>query len=175
MRCLMLLRHAKAVPVHRAVRDEDRALNARGREDAPKMGAYMARHALVPDRAIVSPAKRTRETWEGAATVFSNPPPAVYDSRLYDAAPQTIIDVIQESGSTAPRLLVVGHNPGLQKLAMLLIAAGDVEARERLGEALPTSGLVIIDFAFDDWKKLHLHAGRLDRFVTPQSLNLMTD
>lgn len=175
MRTLMLLRHSKAVPANKAIRDEDRLLNARGREDAPKMGAYMARHALVPDKAIVSPAKRTRETWEAAAATFPKLPPVVYDSRLYDAAPQTIMGVIKENGGAASRLLVVGHNPGLEKLALLLIAAGDVDARERLSEALPTTGLITIDFAFDNWNQLHSRAGRLSHFVTPNSLSSMAD
>jgi len=65
---------------------------------------------------------------------------------------------------------VIGHNPGLHELARLLIASGDIEAREQLTEKLPTSGLVIIDFAVDSWARLHPHSGRLERFVTPQSL-----
>ena len=64
MRTLMLLRHAKAVPADGKIRDHDRPLASRGQKDAPKIGAYMARHQLQPDRAIVSPSKRTRETWE---------------------------------------------------------------------------------------------------------------
>ena len=48
--------------------------------------------------------------------------------------------------------------------------AGDIDARERLREKLPTSGLVIIDFAFDDWGKLHPQSGRLERYVSPKSL-----
>ena len=48
--------------------------------------------------------------------------------------------------------------------------AGDIEARERLNEGLPTAGLVVIDFAAETWDKLHAHAGRLERFVTPRSL-----
>ena len=52
----------------------------------------------------------------------------------------------------------------------MLIASGDVEARERLNEKLPTSGLVIVEFAFDDWGRLHPQSGRLERFVSPKSL-----
>ncbi|MEJ2376219.1 MAG: hypothetical protein P8Y71_12660 [Pseudolabrys sp.] len=52
----------------------------------------------------------------------------------------------------------------------MLIAAGDVEARERLNEKLPTSGLVIIEFAFDDWGRLHPQSGRLERFISPKTL-----
>jgi phosphohistidine phosphatase len=53
----------------------------------------------------------------------------------------------------------------------MLVASGDVETRERLREKMPTCGLVIIDFAFDDWGKLHPQSGRLERFVTPKSLS----
>jgi phosphohistidine phosphatase len=77
---------------------------------------------------------------------------------------------VKEAVPATHTLLVVGHNPGLHDLAVILIASGDVQARERLREKLPTSGLVIIDFAFDDWGKLHPHCGRLERFVTPKSL-----
>jgi phosphohistidine phosphatase len=67
-------------------------------------------------------------------------------------------------------LLMIGHNPGLHDAARSLIASGDVEARERLNEGLPTSGLVVIDFPGKDWRKLHAPGGRLDRFITPRSL-----
>lgn len=171
MHCLVLFRHAKAVPSDGAIRDYDRPLDTRGRQDAPKMGAYMARHQLVPDLAIVSPAKRTRETWELAAAAFPVPPPVIYEDRLYDASPQIILDVIKAAGGDARRLLIIGHNPGIHQLAVLLIAAGDVDSREQLREGLPTSALVTIEFPFKDWKNLHPQAGRLHRFVTPKSLN----
>jgi phosphohistidine phosphatase len=67
-------------------------------------------------------------------------------------------------------LMVIGHNPGLHELARLLIASGDVEARERLNEGLPTSALAVIDFPGKDWRKVHPHGGRLERFVSPRSL-----
>ena len=67
------------------MRDRDRPLAARGHKDAPRMGAYMAHHALVPDHALVSPARRTRETWDGLARRCPAPPPVIYEDRLYDA------------------------------------------------------------------------------------------
>ncbi len=175
MRRLILFRHAKAVPTDGSIRDYDRPLDTRGRKDAPKMGAYLARHRLVPDLAIVSPAKRTRETWELAAAAFPVPPPVIYEDRLYDASPQIILDVIKIAGGNARNLIVVGHNPGIHQLAVLLLAAGDVNLREQLREQLPTSGLVTIEFAFEDWKKLHPQAGRLDRYVTPKTLDIALD
>jgi phosphohistidine phosphatase len=171
----MLLRHAKAVPADARTRDRDRALDSRGQQDAPKIGAYMALHRLVPDRALVSPAKRTRETWTLAAQAFAAPPPASFEDRIYDAGPQTILDLIQEQDTACLSLLILGHNPTLHRVALGLIAAGDLEAREQLREALPTSGLVTIEFAFESWAKLHLQGGRLDHFVTPRSLEAATD
>jgi phosphohistidine phosphatase len=53
----------------------------------------------------------------------------------------------------------------------MLVASGDVEVRERLAEKLPTSGLVVVDFPVDAWSELHAHSGRLERFITPQSLS----
>ena len=172
---LMLLRHAKAEKAPPGMGDRERALNPRGRKDAAKIGAYLARHALVPDRVLVSSARRTRETWERLATALSAPPPAAYDDRLYNAGPELILDVIREAGRATRTLLVIGHNPGLHEATRLLIAAGDVEARERLNEGMPTSGLAVIEFAGDDWRKLHPRGGRLERFVSPRSLAAATD
>jgi phosphohistidine phosphatase len=172
---LMLLRHAKAEKGSPGMGDRERALNPRGRKDAARIGAYLARHGLVPDRAIVSSARRTRETWEGLAKAFSAPLPAAHDDRLYNAGTELILDVIREAGRPARTLLVIGHNPGLHETARLLIATGDVGARERLGEGLPTSGLVVIEFAGDDWRKLHPQGGRIERFVSPRSLAAATD
>jgi phosphohistidine phosphatase len=171
MRRLLLFRHAKAERSEPGMEDRARALVERGRRDAARIGAYMATHALVPDRVLVSPAKRSQETWKYTAGAFRPAPAAKMVERLYDATPHMIFAVIKDAPASAHTLLVVGHNPGLQELALMLIASGDIDARERLREKLPTSGLVIIDFAFDDWGKLHPQSGRLERFVTPRSLD----
>ena len=172
---LMLLRHAKSEKAEPGMSDRDRGLTQRGRGDAQRMGAYMAHHAFIPDRSIVSSARRTRETWECLATAFSAPPPVSYDDRLYNAGPDALLAVIREADRSARTQLVIGHNPGLHEIARRLIAAGDVEARERLNEGLPTAGLAVIDFAGDSWRTLHVHGGRLERFVTPRSLKAATD
>jgi phosphohistidine phosphatase len=175
MRRLMLLRHAKAERPQVGGADRDRVLAARGRADAPRIGAYMAHHDLVPDLVLVSPTARTRQTWDPVAEALPRRTTVKYEERLYDASVQSIMGLIREAGRGAHVLLVVGHNPSLHDLARLVIASGDVEARERLSEKLPTSGLAVIDFAFDEWPKLHPHSGRLDRFVTPRTLEEATD
>jgi phosphohistidine phosphatase len=172
---LLLLRHAKAEKGEPGMSDRDRPLNARGYKDAPRIGAYMAHHALRPDRAVVSDSRRTRETWEGLITALPRAPKATFEDALYHAAPETILELVRESPRSAQCVLMVGHNPGLHDAARLLIAAGDLAARERLTEGLPTSGLLVIDFAGNDWKKLQPRSGRLERFITPGSLKASAD
>jgi phosphohistidine phosphatase len=167
---LLVLRHAKSEKAEPGMPDRERRINSRGQRDAATMGAYIARHGLAPDLAVVSTAQRTRETWERIAAALSMPPAPIYEERLYNAGYDAILTVIRQIDRIARTLLVIGHNPGLHDLARTLIASGDVEWRERLNEGLPTAGLVVIDFAAESWRKLHAHAGRLERFVTPRSL-----
>ncbi len=174
MRRLMLLRHAKTERAELGARDRDRELTKRGRSDAQAIGAYMARHGLVPDLALVSPATRARETWTLAADYFAPAPKAVGEERIYNASADNLLALITETGRTRS-LLLVGHNPGLHDVAVALVASGDAAARERLSEKLPTAGLVIIDLAFDDWALLHPHSGRLERFVSPRLIAATTE
>lgn len=174
MRRLMLLRHAKSDWGTPGLRDHDRPLNARGRDAAPRMGAYMARHALVPDAVIASTAVRVRETLDLLMPAFDKPPKVVHEAKIYEAAPETLLKTIRDTARGAHSLLLVGHNPGIGELAELLIAAGDVETRQQLIEKYPTGALAVIDFAVDDWTKLHAKGGRLDRFVSPRTLEAET-
>jgi phosphohistidine phosphatase len=171
---LLLLRHSKTERPEPGERDRDRKLMPRGRADAPLIGAYMARHRLIPDLVLVSPAERTVETWALVGAAFSKAPRAVKDDRIYNARAEALAELIREKEG-ARAVLVVGHNPALHDLATELIGSGDVEARESLNEKLPTSGLVVIDFAFDDWSELHDNAGRLERFVTPRLIGAASD
>ena len=167
---LMLLRHAKAEKAEAGANDHARRLNARGVSDTALIGAYLARHDLIPAAAMVSTAARTRQTWERLAAALPTAPPVTFEERLYNAGAQAILTLVQATAPKLRSLLVIAHNPGMHDLARLLIAAGDVEARERLNENLPTAGLAVIDFAADSWRKLHAQGGRLERFVSPRTL-----
>jgi phosphohistidine phosphatase len=174
MRRLMLLRHAKTERAEPGERDRDRKLTKRGRADAPLIGAYMAHHGLVPDLALVSPATRAEETWALVAKALPKAPRIVNEEGIYNAGRDKLMGIIRKARD-AHVLLVVGHNPGLHELAVSLIASGDVEARERVREKLPTSGLVVIDLPFDDWSRVHPSAGRLERVVSPRLIEEATD
>lgn len=171
MRRLILFRHSKAERLEPGVADGERALTARGREDAAAIGTYIARHGLTPDRVLVSPSRRTEETWALAAAALPRQPALVREPRIYDASTERLFQIVASAANDAARLMIVGHNPGLHELALVLTATGDIDARERLREKFPTSGLAVIDFAFDDWAKLHPSCGRLERFVSPRSLS----
>src|ERR1043165_1182920 len=174
MRRLMLLRHAKSDWSVPGARDQDRPLNARGREAAPKMGAYMARHGLVPDFIVASPATRVTETLALVLPAFTKQPKTVPDARIYETGADELLTVIKKAPRSVHCLLLVGHNPSLAQLASLLVASGEVETRQRLLEKFPTAALAVIDFPVDDWSKLHPKSGRLDRFVLPKALDSET-
>jgi phosphohistidine phosphatase len=174
MRRLYLLRHAKTEPGEPGKPDRKRALIERGRTDAGLIGVYLDRHKLTPQRVLLSPALRTQETWKYMAEAMRQPPAAATEDALYDAGAAEMMAVIGDTESETQSLMIVAHNPTLHEVALTLVASGDIDTRERLREGLPTMGLVVIDFAFDEWKKLHPQSGRLERFVTPKSLDPAT-
>jgi phosphohistidine phosphatase len=175
MHRLMLLRHAKSDWSQAGLPDHDRQLSKRGRETAPKVGAYMARHALRPDRVLCSTARRTRATWDLVIGELDYTPAVTYERRLYNASADGLFEVVRQVDDQFRAVLVIGHNPGLHDFAQDLIASGDLDRREQLREKLPTAGLVVIDFTLDGWATLHPHAGRLDHFVAPRSLDAVTE
>lgn len=174
MRRLFLLRHAKTETAEPGKDDRTRALVERGRRDAALIGAHMTTHAFIPDRVLLSPARRVQETWKHMSAALKPAPGATTSERIYEAMPHDIFALIVDTPASVQSVLVVGHNPSLHEVALMLVASGDIDARERLREKLPTTGLIIIDFAFDDWSKLHPQSGRLERFVTPKSIDVAT-
>src|SRR5215469_4295405 len=101
MRRLLLLRHAKSSWSEPGASDHERPLNRRGQEAAPRIGAYLAKHGLIPDRVLCSTARRARETWELVATAAPESPSATFTERLYDASPRTLVDVFRHAEATA--------------------------------------------------------------------------
>lgn len=169
MRRLLLLRHAKSNwPT--GVADRDRPLAARGREAAPLMGRYLAEELLLPDLVLVSPARRTSETWELVRPMLPERPGTHFEPRIYESKSTRLLEVVQETEPDVRTLLMIGHNPGFEELAKTLTGHGDRYAAARMAQKYPTCGLAVIDFAVDDWRDVAARGGRLDRFVTPASL-----
>ncbi|MFN3688990.1 SixA phosphatase family protein [Salinarimonas sp.] len=168
MRRLILLRHAKSDWPH-GLDDHERPLAARGRRDAPRMGAYLAAEMLLPDLALVSSAARTRETWALVAPALG-PVEVREEPRIYEASSERLLGIVRETPDVVRTLMLVGHNPGMEDLAMGLVGHGDRYAFARLREKYPTCGLAVIDLAAERWSEAVPREGRLDRFVTPKSL-----
>ncbi|MFD3698380.1 SixA phosphatase family protein [Streptomyces sp. NPDC058646] len=162
---LLLVRHAKAVPKDVAP-DFDRGLSERGRRDAPETGRWLAESGFTPRLALCSPALRTRETWQLMAPAVAYPPPAVYDDRLYNAFPNTLVAVLTERGAGLDCVLLVGHNTGIHELASALCGSGPPQLLDRLRAGLPTSGVVAVDLP-GGWDGLTPGEGRLTDFWSP--------
>ncbi|MCB5179197.1 SixA phosphatase family protein [Streptomyces antimicrobicus] len=167
-RRLVLVRHAKAVPKDARPEDFDRPLSDRGRSDAPRTGRWLARSGLAPALALCSPALRTRETWQLMVPALPEPPPAVYDDRLYKAPPNTLVTVLAERGGPLGCVVLVGHNPGLHELASALCGSGPSKLLKRLRAGFPTSGVAVVDVP-GGWDGLMPGAGELAAFWSPSS------
>ncbi|TAK48856.1 MAG: histidine phosphatase family protein [Xanthobacteraceae bacterium] len=176
MRRLLLLRHAKTERESASGLDRDRRLDARGRGDVSDIGSYMARHRLVPELALVSPAARTRETWQLLASALTPATPrAEVVPELYTADSTQLLRITRTAHGEQPAiLLMIAHNPGLHEFALALARSGNATACAALAYNLPTCGLVVIDFAVDEWAQVAFRSGHLERFVSPRLLREST-
>lgn len=188
MRRLMLLRHAKTEHDAPSGQDQDRRLDDRGRLDAAAIGSWIGRHPPLPDQVLVSTAVRARQTWEIAGQaikdVLREPAAAKWQveflDEIYGAEPGQLLQIIRmaqvSTEVTNPaHLLVVGHNPGMHELALMLTGGGDAAAKKAIEDNLPTAGLAILDFAIDDWSEVSFRGGKLLRFTSPKVLKQASD
>jgi phosphohistidine phosphatase len=126
MRRLLLLRHAKTERDSVTGRDRDRALDARGHDDAAEIGAWLLRQPR-PARTLVSTAVRARETWDLLPAALRAVPTEHRDD-LYGAETGDLLDIIRTVDGDPDTLLIVAHNPGLHELALALTGGGDAAA-----------------------------------------------
>lgn len=169
MKRLLLLRHAKSSWDDPALADFDRPLASRGRKAAECMGRELAARNWLPQLALVSPAARTRETWElvalpgSVATDFPN--------TLYDAAAEDVLSEIQRTPKAVKTLLVLGHNPGLEDLAILIAGENsEAKALQRLRKKFPTAALACFDY-HGKWAELGFADARLTHVLRPKDLD----
>lgn len=166
---LFLLRHAKSPPGLPGQKDFDRPLAERGRAAMPSVGRHMAKEGYVPDLVLCSPSARTRETFEGLRPFLPDHVAVDYVRELYEASLGDMLKVIISHADSSERLLVVGHNPSIHRLASTLPGEGDPELLARLETKFPTASLAVIDFAVG-WHHVRPDSGRLCAFVTPADL-----
>lgn len=171
MKTVTLLRHAKSSWDDPVARDFDRPLNRRGHRAARTMGREMRALGLAFDHAIASPAVRVVETIAGVSEGYGRAIEPAFDQRIYLAAPATLLDLVREADDGAATLLVIGHNPGLESLAMMLTDGEESDMRAALKEKYPTATLAEIGFTVERWSEIDGGTGRLARFIRPRDLD----
>ncbi len=164
---LFLLRHAKAGWAQPGMRDFDRALEPSGTADAEAIGAAMRANGYVPDLTLCSTAVRARQTLEGIAG-HTDTGRVIYLDALYSEDAAGYLAIIRAHGS-AGSLLVIGHNPMMEDLAIAVSGAGEDGAREMLNYGFPTSGLAVVRFD-TPLSCAEQGAGYLEAFLTPADL-----
>ncbi|NDK38920.1 histidine phosphatase family protein [Pseudoxanthomonas gei] len=142
MRELILLRHAHAEPAADGQPDLDRPLTVQGLAEAQAAGRWLAEQGLVPDRVLCSPARRARETLEAVLEATGYVEQRL-DERIYEATAGTLAE-LADAHRDAERLLLVGHNPGLERLAALMHSGQSGDYR-----GMPTSSVVVLKLPLD--------------------------
>ena len=156
MKSLTLLRHAKSERDSPDGSDFARSLNERGRADAARMGEEMRKLGLPYDLVLASSAQRVVETLDGVGGLSPR-----FDERIYNASTAELVNIVRESDDSIDRLMMVGHNPGFERLAgQLTHSAID----------FPTGALVEIELPIDQWRDAG-NGGRLVRFIKPKELD----
>ena len=177
-RTLVLFRHAKSAWPD--VPDHDRPLARRGIQAAPLMGRWLREAGLLPGQVLCSTARRARQTWQFAQAGLAATAPVTFDARIYEGTAMDLLTVIREVPPATGTLLLIGHNPAIEDLALLLATAPGGAAEpgpagaapgdlERMRSKFPTAAIAVLEF-HGTWPGLAAGEARLTAFVAPRDL-----
>jgi phosphohistidine phosphatase len=162
MKTLLLMRHAKSSWKDSDLADHERPLNKRGRSDAPRMGQVLCDRELVPQRILCSSALRARQTAEAVANTTGFQGEVSYLDRLYLAEADEYIAALRELPDTIERVLIIGHNPGLETVLQML--SGRIES-------LPTAVIAYLVLPVRQWSEVSPETdGELIEIWSPKEL-----
>lgn len=165
---LLILRHAKSDWETDAPSDFQRPLAKRGRKDAPRMGKWLREQGITPDHVLSSPALRARQTVEHVCDELGLDRKTIeWDENVYLAELNTLLEVIANCPTSARRVLLVGHNPGLEDLLEYLCR--DATSLPSDGKVLPTATVARVELP-DKWKRLVPGSGKLVSLTRPREL-----
>ncbi len=160
MKTLLLLRHAKSSWKKADLPDHERPLNKRGKKEAPLVGTYLRENSLVPDLILSSTAKRAQDTAEAVAEACGFDGQVELYQDLYMSDTASYLDILRCMPDRANRVLVVGHNPDVEDLLVLL-----TEVKEHMS----TASLAIIALPISNWEELNEATdGRLQNLWVPR-------
>jgi phosphohistidine phosphatase len=161
MNTLFLLRHAKSHPKDETLPDFERPLNRRGKRAAESVGHYLRSNASVPELILSSPAVRTREMVELFIKATKWTSEVRYDQRIYAADGMRLAEVVAQIENDRKVALIVGHNPGVEELLLLLTGNS---------EQLPAGSVAKIRLKATKWANSVDKSARLEWLVTPREL-----
>lgn len=177
MKTLLLLRHAKSSWAHPLLTDFDRPLAPRGEKAAPRMGAFIAAQGLIPDLVLCSGSARTRQTlalaaeqWPSKPNVQADKPDVHHDDDLYHATVPAMFAQLHAAPDDKTRLMMVGHNPGMEAFALQLVGGGEPEDLRNLAHKYPSGALAVIAFKAAHWRDIGPGDGHLTLFKRPRDL-----
>jgi len=165
---IYLLRHAKSDWANMAISDHDRPLNSRGKEAADLIGHKLASFAFAPDIVVCSTALRAMETLDRVRKSGGFAWHVEHRRRLYGASADTLLTAIHRQDSTAKSVFLVGHNPGLQDLALALASNTESDMYHHLDAKLPTGGFLCLEFDVDSFPEISVGSGKLTHFLRPK-------
>ncbi|MBE2222826.1 MAG: histidine phosphatase family protein [Anaerolineae bacterium] len=142
MKTLLILRHAKSSWENANLTDYERPLTSRGKQDAPRMGRLLLENDLTPDLIISSSAERALTTAELVALNSGYEQEITVTRQLYHGDPEDYLEIVREKGGPHGRVMVVGHNPGLEALVEELTSSYQI---------MPTAALVQVNLPIDSW------------------------
>ncbi len=164
---LLLLRHGKS-DWSVNVNDLQRPLRDRGKLNAQRIGTWLAKQNMIPDLIITSPAKRAMATAQNATKAMGLAVRLIVsDTRIYEAGPEELLAVLQSCPVLAKRVLMVGHNPGLDEL-LVYLADSPVPVTAN-GKLMTTATLARLQMP-DDWSSLQPCTAKLVDLIRPTTL-----
>ena len=161
MKTLFILRHAKSSWKDESLPDFERPLNRRGKQASEKIARYLKHEQIVPDLILCSPAVRARETVERVSHAAKLDVEIRFDQRIYEAGGLRLLEVVSQIENERKSVMLVGHNPGLEELLMLLTGSS---------ERLPTAALARLEIKSSKWANAADRRARLAWLVEPGDL-----
>lgn len=166
MRTLWILRHAKAV-AHTS-EDHDRELAPRGRRQCAELAEHLAGAPGVPTLVVSSSAARAVETADRVLSGLGPGAEVVVEPALYEADVEEVLEVVRRTGDDRPEVMVVGHNPTFEQLALSVLEHDDAAGRRQIEDGLPTCALAVVAFDVEHWARVSAGAGRLRELYVPK-------
>lgn len=161
---LLLVRHGKSDWGNLDLKDFDRPLNKRGKENAPEMAERLVKKGFKFDLIVSSPAKRAKSTAKFFAEAYQVDD-IKYEEAIYEANTTALLKVVNSFDDAADTAIMFGHNPGFTDLANELSDADIYN--------IPTAGMVLMSFPFDSWEMVSKGTGELLFFDYPKNSDEM--